>query len=407
MKIPFVRDRIHASQRLRLRPSGTTYRQMLKPVLNSLGFAKPPEETRVVVAMSGGVDSSVVAAKLSREGYDVVGVTLQLYDHGAALAKKGACCAGIDIQDARRVAEEMGFPHYVLDYESRFREAVIEEFADQYLAGATPIPCVRCNQTVKFRDLLETAKDLDADCLATGHYIQRFEGAAGAELHRAADAARDQSYFLFATTQEQLDFLRFPLGHLESKAETRALAAEFGLQVADKPDSQDICFVPQGRYADVIEKLRPGAAEPGEIVHLDGRVLGEHPGVIHFTIGQRRGIGIGGDVAGGDPLYVVKLDADAKRVIVGPREALAIRAVPVKEINWIGDGDFADAPEGGWEVTVKVRSTRPPTPARVKPDGDGAIVELMNPEEGVAPGQACVFYAPEGTRILGGGWITR
>ena len=376
---------------------------MLDAARNSLGLPKAPADTRVVVAMSGGVDSSVVAAMLAKEGYDVVGVTLQLYDHGAALAKKGACCAGRDIHDARRVAEEMGFPHYVLDYESRFREAVIEEFADQYLAGATPIPCVRCNQTVKFRDLLETAKDLDADCLATGHYIQRFEGPKGAELHSAADPTRDQSYFLFATTQEQLDFLRFPLGHLKSKAETRALAAEFGLAVADKPDSQDICFVPQGRYADVIEKLRPGAAEPGEIVHLDGEVLGEHPGVIHYTIGQRRGLGIGGR----DPLYVVKLDAENRRVIVGPREALATRTVPVKEINWIGGGDFADAPEGGWEALVKVRSTRPPVPARIHPRGDGAEVELLTAEEGVAPGQACVFYAPEGSRVLGGGWIIR
>lgn len=372
--------------------------------LNSLGFAKPPSETRVVVAMSGGVDSSVVAAMLAREGYDVVGVTLQLYDHGAALAKKGACCAGRDIHDARRVAEEMNFPHYVLDYESRFKEAVIDEFADQYLAGATPIPCVRCNQTVKFRDLLATAKDLDADCLATGHYIQRKEGPNGAELHRAADAARDQSYFLFATTQEQLDFLRFPLGHLESKAETRALAAEFGLPVADKPDSQDICFVPNGNYAAIIEKLRPGAAEPGEIVHLDGTVMGEHPGVIHYTIGQRRGLGIGGRE---DPLFVVKLDADAKRVIVGPREALATRHVPIKEINWIGGAPFEDAPVEGWETLVKVRSTRPPIPARVRPEDGRAVVELMSAEEGVAPGQACVFYSPEGDRVLGGGWIER
>lgn len=372
--------------------------------LNSLGFAKSPADTRVVVAMSGGVDSSVVAAMLAREGYDVVGVTLQLYDHGAALAKKGACCAGRDIHDARRVAEEMGFPHYVLDYESRFKEAVIDEFADQYLAGATPIPCVRCNQTVKFRDLLATAKDLDADCLATGHYIQRKEGPNGAELHRAADAARDQSYFLFATTQEQLDFLRFPLGHLESKAETRALAAEFGLPVADKPDSQDICFVPNGNYAAIIEKLRPGAAEPGEIVHLDGTVMGEHPGVIHYTIGQRRGLGIGGRE---DPLFVVKLDADAKRVIVGPREALATRHVPIKEINWIGGATFAEAPAEGWETLVKVRSTRPPIPARIRPEGDKAMVELMSAEQGVAPGQACVFYSPEGDRVLGGGWIER
>jgi tRNA-specific 2-thiouridylase len=372
--------------------------------LNSLGIAKPPAKTRVVVAMSGGVDSSVVAAMLAREGYDVVGVTLQLYDHGAALAKKGACCAGRDIHDARRVAETMGFPHYVLDYENRFRESVIEEFAEQYLAGATPIPCIRCNERVKFRDLLDTAKDLDADCMATGHYIQRRDGPAGPELLRAADPDRDQSYFLFTTTREQLSWLRFPLGHLKSKAETRALAAEFGLSVADKPDSQDICFVPQGRYADVIEKLRPGAAEPGEIVHLDGTVLGAHPGVIHYTIGQRRGLGVGG----GDPLYVVRLDAEAKRVIVGPREALATRTVPVAEINWIGDADFTDAPEDGWEAHVKVRSTRPPRPARIRPTGPAAAeVDLLAPEEGVAPGQACVFYAPDGDRVLGGGWIRR
>ncbi|MEM0921806.1 MAG: tRNA 2-thiouridine(34) synthase MnmA [Pseudomonadota bacterium] len=370
---------------------------------NGLGFAKPPAETRVVVAMSGGVDSSVVAAELASQGYDVVGITLQLYDHGAALAKKGACCAGRDIHDARRVAETMGFPHYVLDYESRFRDAVIDDFADQYLAGATPIPCVRCNQTVKFRDLLTTARELEADCLATGHYIQRKEGVSGAELHRAADPARDQSYFLFATTQEQLDFLRFPLGDLSSKAETRTLAVKHGLPVADKPDSQDICFVPSGNYASVIEKLRPGAADPGDIVHLDGRVLGTHKGIIHFTIGQRRGIGIGG----GEPLYVVRLDPASRQVIVGPREALATRQVPVREINWIGGGDFADAPAGGHDVLVKLRSTRPPAPARLHPDSKGAMVELLTPEEGVAPGQACVFYDEANTRVLGGGWITR
>ena len=370
--------------------------------LNSLGFAKAPSDTRVVVAMSGGVDSSVVAAQLAKEGYDVVGVTLQLYDHGAALAKKGACCAGRDIHDARRVAEEMGFPHYVLDYENRFKESVIDEFADAYLAGATPIPCIRCNERVKFRDLLETAKDLDADCMATGHYIQRFDGPQGPELHRAADPNRDQSYFLFSTTPEQLSYLRFPLGHLTSKAETRALATEFGLSVADKPDSQDICFVPNGSYSAVIEKLRPGAAEPGEVVHLDGRVLGQHNGVIHYTIGQRRGLGIGG----GEPLYVVRLDADSKHVIVGPREALAARHVPIKEINWLGDTSFEEAPDGGWDVTVKVRSTRPPKEARIIPTGpDTALVELLSPEEGIAPGQACVFYAPEGSRVLGGGWI--
>ncbi|MEL6680828.1 MAG: tRNA 2-thiouridine(34) synthase MnmA, partial [Pseudomonadota bacterium] len=335
------------------------------PELNSLGFDRAPADTRVVVAMSGGVDSSVVAAQLADEGYDVVGVTLQLYDHGAALAKKGACCAGRDIHDARRVAETMGFPHYVLDYENRFRESVIDEFADAYLAGATPIPCIRCNERVKFRDLLETAKDLDADCMATGHYIQRKVGAAGAELHRAADFDRDQSYFLFSTTPEQLDYLRFPLGHLRSKAETRALAAQYGLSVADKPDSQDICFVPNGSYAAVIEKLRPGAAEPGEIVHLDGRVLGEHDGVIHYTIGQRRGLGIGG----GEPLYVVKLDAETRRVVVGPREALATRTIAIKDVNWIGDAPFEGAPESGWDLEVKVRSTRPPRAARLRPTG--------------------------------------
>ncbi|MGX9350258.1 tRNA 2-thiouridine(34) synthase MnmA [Shimia sp. W99] len=371
--------------------------------LNSLGFAKPPSETRVVVAMSGGVDSSVVAAKLADEGYDVVGVTLQLYDHGATLAKKGACCAGIDIHDARRVAEEKGFPHYVLDYENIFQDAVIDEFADSYLAGATPVPCIRCNERVKFKDLLETAKDLDADCMATGHYIQRMVGENGPELHSAADASRDQSYFLFSTTPEQLDYLRFPLGHLPSKDATRALAAEYGLAVADKPDSQDICFVPNGDYASVIEKLRPGSAEPGEIVHVDGRILGKHKGVIHYTIGQRRGLGIGGLT---EPLYVVKLDVDAKQVVVGPKDMLATRIIPVREINWLGDAPFDSQPE--WHLAVKVRSTRPPREAVIRPTGpDTAEIELLTPEEGVSPGQACVFYDPEGSRIFGGGWIWR
>lgn len=371
--------------------------------VNSLGFAKPPSETRVVVAMSGGVDSSVVAAKLADEGYDVVGVTLQLYDHGAALAKKGACCAGIDIHDARRVAEEKGFPHYVLDYENIFQDAVIDEFADSYLGGATPVPCIRCNERVKFKDLLETAKDLDADCMATGHYIQRLVGDHGPELHSAANAAKDQSYFLFSTTPEQLAYLRFPLGHLPNKEATRALAAEYGLSVADKPDSQDICFVPNGDYAAVIEKLRPGAAEPGEIVDHNGTVLGTHEGVIHYTIGQRRGLGIGGL---SEPLYVVKLDVDNKQVIVGPKDMLATRTIPVREINWLGDAPFDSQPE--WHLSVKVRSTRPPREAIVRPTGPTtAEVELLTPEEGVSPGQACVFYAPEGSRIFGGGWIWR
>jgi len=371
--------------------------------LNSLGFAKPPSQTRVVVAMSGGVDSSVVAAELAREGYDVVGVTLQLYDHGAALAKKGACCAGIDIHDARRVAEEMGFPHYVLDYENIFKDAVIDEFADSYLAGATPVPCIRCNERVKFKDLLETARDLDADCMATGHYIQRKMGALGPELHSAADSARDQSYFLFSTKPDQLEFLRFPLGHLTSKAETRALATRHGLSVADKPDSQDICFVPDGNYASVIEKLRPGAADAGEIVHVDGRVLGEHRGVIHYTIGQRRGLGIGGLE---DPLYVVRLDVDTRQVIVGPKELLATRRIPVREINWLGDEPFDSRPE--WHLSVRVRSTRPPRDAIVRPlSATEAEVELLVAEEGVSPGQACVFYDPNGSRIFGGGWIWR
>ena len=371
--------------------------------LNSLGFAKPPRQTRVVVAMSGGVDSSVVAAELAAEGYDVVGVTLQLYDHGAALAKKGACCAGRDIHDARRVAETMGFPHYVLDYENTFRAAVIEEFADAYLAGATPVPCIRCNERVKFKDLLATAKELEADCMATGHYIQRKMGLAGPELHQAADAGRDQSYFLFSTTAEQLAYLRFPLGHLRSKAETRALAARHGLGVADKPDSQDICFVPNGDYASVIKALRPGSAEPGEIVDVSGRVLGAHGGVIHYTVGQRRGLGIGGMEA---PLYVVRVDAEARRVIVGPKEALSTRIVPLREINWLGDQPLESRAE--WAVEVKVRSTRPPRSAILRPiSATEAEVELLAPEDGVSVGQACVFYAPEDSRVLGGGWICK
>ena len=371
--------------------------------LNSLGFAKAPKDTRVVVAMSGGVDSSVVAAELAQQGYDVVGITLQLYDHGAALSKKGACCAGRDIHDARRVAEDLNFPHYVLDYENKFREAVIDDFAESYLAGATPVPCIRCNERVKFKDLLQTAKDLDADCMATGHYIQRRDGPLGAELHMAADPQRDQSYFLFSTSPEQLDYLRFPLGHLTSKADTRALASKYGLGVADKPDSQDICFVPDGNYAAVIEKFHPGSAQPGNIVDLQGNILGQHNGIIHYTIGQRRGLGIGGLT---NPIYVVRLDIDLKQVIVGPKDMLATRQVPLKEVNWLGDEPLTSKAE--WRIAAKVRSTRPPKDAILRPISETeAVVELMMAEEGVAPGQACVFYDPDSSRVLGGGWITR
>jgi len=369
---------------------------------NALGFDKSPKDTRVVVAMSGGVDSSVVAAELAAQGYDVVGITLQLYDHGAALAKKGACCAGSDIHDARRVAEKLNFPHYVLDYENSFRESVIDDFAKTYLAGATPIPCIRCNERIKFKDLLETAIDLDADCMATGHYIQRKNGINGTELHMAADHQRDQSYFLFSTTAKQLDYLRFPLGSLASKAETRALAAKYGLDVANKPDSQDICFVPDGNYAAVIEKLHPGAAQPGKIIDQNDNILGMHNGVINYTIGQRRGLGIGGLE---EPLYVVKLDVDRKLVIVGPKELLATRQVSLKEVNWLGDTPLMT--KSTWEIRAKVRSTRPPRDAVLRPiSNTEAIVELIAAEEGIAPGQACVFYGQDSSRVLGGGWIS-
>ncbi len=362
--------------------------------MNSLGFDKPEGQTRVVVAMSGGVDSSVVAAMLHAEGYEVIGITLQLYDHGSMVGKKGACCAGQDIHDARRVAESLGIPHYVLNYESRFADAVMEDFVETYLAGATPIPCVRCNQSVKFKDLLATARDLGADCMATGHYVQRVMKNGRAELHRGADPEKDQSYFLFATTQEQLDFLRFPLGGLR-KEETRALAARFGLATADKPDSQDICFVPTGGYAKVIEKLRPGAAEPGEIVHLDGRVLGAHAGIIHYTVGQRKGLGGGS----GEPLYVIKLDAPSRRVVVGPREALARSDFRIKELNWLDTLAPRD------DIRVKMRSMHVPMAASVEPrSAADATVRLAVAYEGIAPGQACVVYA--GDRVLGGGWIT-
>jgi len=373
-------------------------------MLNSLDIEGKPSDTRVVVAMSGGVDSSVTAALLAEAGYDVVGITLQLYDHGAATHRKGACCAGRDIHDARSVAERIGIPHYVLDYESRFKEAVIDRFAESYVAGETPVPCLECNQSIKFRDLLETSRELGAKVLATGHYVaSRALPGGGRALYRAREAERDQSYFLFATTRAQLDVLRFPLGD-RTKAETRELARRFGLPVAEKQDSQDICFVPSGHYADVIERLRPGAAAPGEIVDLDGRVLGSHGGIIHFTIGQRRGLGI----ATGAPLYVVRLDAHSRRVVVGPREALRTSHVRLREVNWLGAGALDQALANGAEVCVKVRSTRAPQPAWLRRDSGGAIeVELIGGEDGVSPGQACAFYdAAEGqARVLGGGII--
>lgn len=373
-------------------------------MMNSLDLPGRPQDTRIVVAMSGGVDSSVVAGILTRQGYDVVGVTLQLYDHGAAVHRKGACCAGQDIHDARRVAEKLGIPYYVLDYEERFKSAVIDRFAESYMAGETPVPCISCNQTVKFSDLLATAKDLGAAALATGHYIQSRLINGRRQMFRPVDEARDQSYFLFSTTREQLDFLRFPLGGL-SKDETRALARDLGLAIADKADSQDICFVPQGKYSDIIERLKPGAAEPGDIVHVDGRVLGEHRGIIHYTVGQRRGIG----VSIGEPLYVVHLDAEGGRVIVGPHEALMTCEIELRDVNWLGDGVLEELAEGGLGIFAKVRSTRPPRAARLYYRNGRAIVELVTGESGVAPGQACVFYDDESltARVLGGGWIAQ
>lgn len=372
----------------------------------SLGMDLPgrPQNNRVVVAMSGGVDSSVVAALLVQAGYDVVGLTLQLYDHGEAVHRAGACCAGQDIHDARRVAEKLGIPHYVLDYESRFRDAVIDRFVDSYLAGETPVPCIDCNRTVKFRDLLATARELGAAALATGHYVTSRPGPDGHRaLYRAHDPDRDQSYFLYATTQDQLDLLRFPLGALP-KSETRRIARDFGLVVAEKSDSQDICFVPQGRYTDLIEKLRPEAKTPGEIVHLDGRVLGRHEGVIHFTVGQRKGLGL----AVGDPLYVLRLDAAKAEVIVGPREALATRMLTLRDVNWLDHRLPLQAlPQSGLDIAVRVRSSRPPQPARLYYRDGRVMVELLNGEMGVSPGQACVFYDSEDThaRVLGGGTI--
>ena len=374
----------------------------LEAVHAAMGLGGNPRDHRVVVAMSGGVDSSVVAAMLKVAGYDVVGITLQLYDHGEAIRRKGACCAGQDIHDARRVAAAFDIPHYILDFESRFKDAVINDFVAGYLAGETPIPCVKCNQTVKFADLLQRAKDLDAAALVTGHYIvsdARDDGTPHRDLFTPTDMARDQSYFLFATTQEQIDFLRFPLGALP-KAETRRIAGELGLIVADKPDSQDICFVPEGKYADVILRLRPDAAEPGDILHLDGRVLGRHDGILHYTIGQRRGLGIS-DV---EPLYVVKVDAAKKQVVVGPREALKCNDIRIANLNWLGAKNLDAAAQ---PVFAKIRSTRPPVEAALRQGPEGTVVTIAEGEYGVSPGQACVLYdgVGAGARVLGGGFI--
>ncbi len=372
---------------------------MLETVHAAMQLPGNPADHRVVVAMSGGVDSSVAAALIKLAGYETVGITLQLYDHGEAIRRKGACCAGQDIHDARRVSAALDIPHYVLDFESRFKEAVIDDFVDTYLQGATPIPCVRCNQTVKFADLLWRSRELGASALVTGHYVDSVLTEHGRELRTPTDMARDQSYFLFATTQEQVDYLRFPLGRL-TKPETRALATELGIMVADKPDSQDICFVPDGKYADLILKLRPDAADAGEIVHLDGRILGRHEGIVHYTIGQRRGLGI----ADADPLYVIKLEAANKRVIVGPREALKQTDIAVKDLNWLGALPLSELPQ---TVYARIRSTRPPVLASVRKANHNIIVSIAEGEYGVSPGQACVLYdAPgPGQKVLGGGFI--
>ena len=377
---------------------------LIDSVRETVGIAGDPSAIRVVCAMSGGVDSTVTAALLKHAGFDVVGITLQLYDHGEAVRRKGACCAGQDIHDARRAAAALDIPHYVLDFESRFKEAVIDEFVTSYLAGETPIPCVTCNRTVKFADLLARSKALDAAALATGHYVEsraRPGGSGRRDMFTPADLARDQSYFLFATTQPQLDYLRFPLGTL-GKAETRAIASSLGLGVADKPDSQDICFVPEGRYADLILKLRPEGAEPGEIVDMAGRVLGRHDGIIHYTIGQRRGLGI----AGGEPLYVVRIEAESRRVVAGPREALKQTDIAVSGLNWLGDRPLKDEPQ---PVHARIRSARPPVPAEIRLRGQTPVVSISGGEYGVSPGQACVLYAGEGAgqRVLGGGFIAR
>lgn len=366
--------------------------------MNNLGFNKTPSNTRIIVAMSGGVDSSVTAALMVEEGFEVIGMTLQLYNHGEAINRKNSCCAGQDIHDARRVADSLKIPHYVLDYESRFKEQVIKEFAASYLAGETPIPCVRCNQTVKFHDLLGHAQSLGADALVTGHYVRRIVGFEGPELHRARDNNKDQSYFLFATTPQQLDFLRFPLGDME-KSETRAHAERFDLPVANKPDSQDICFVPDGSYAGIVEKLHPGASEAGDIVDEIGKKIGSHDGIIHYTVGQRRGLGI----ANSEPLYVIKIDPEKKQVVAGPRSSLLRKSLRIHNVNWLGNGKV---PDQKLEVDVKLRSTSDPVGARIINFKDGkADIELNEPQAGIAPGQACVFY--QGERTLGGGWIDR